>query len=130
MSVVVSPDHTTVLDQEGARHQPRISLGLPLGESFTFRRKRTLHQSGAEQLSQLSPADAKGVVKNQIGIGNRTGFRPEIIEDGSGVLRSPLMDEQDRGKPGFLGQGPELSDGLAAENSAQVTQKDQQGPPL
>ena len=128
MGVVMRPHDLSLVDEERPRHHPGIphhaglAIPVPVGLQGPPPHPWAEHPPGA------APSQAEGPVQIERRIGDRTGLRPEFLEDRYGILDRSLEDEEHPGKVRGPGSDrAQVSDGLPAEDSAEVPEKDQQG---
>ena len=114
------------LDDKRSRHDPRVSRRPPRREPLLPGRQSPAPHPWSEHLEEGSPPETERPVQIKCRVGDRTGPRPEVIEDLSGGFELSLEHEHDRRKVGFsLADSPELRNGLPAEQSPEVPQEDE-----
>lgn len=121
------PDDGSFLDQEQPGHHPRIADGPAAGIAFQRRAHTACHHFGGEHFTYAAAFNLKGVVELAWKIGDCTSLRPELAKERIAVCNCSLVEEED-GWIGGIGSCnlAQVSDGLAAEDSTKVPQKDQQ----
>jgi len=83
---------------------------------------------GGHHLAQAAAFQSKSPVKISACIGDRPGLRPRPVKEGFAVGSRTLVEKENRRVNRLrLGQLAQILNRFAAERSAKVAQKDQQG---
>lgn len=128
MAELMMPYNLLLPHQEQPRHHPRITHRRANKRSFGHGPYATRPHISAKHLSHAAALYAKGLIKrlSQIRYGPRLGPQP-AKKCGSVGNASLIKEKNFRVIWGLLGNAVQILDGLAAKQSAEVAEKDEQG---
>jgi hypothetical protein len=122
------PEDLVADDQEGAGHHLDVTHRLPREVAPDERPQRSEDGSRPDHLADGSGPESEGGIELEPGVGDRRDFRPPGREELVPLLHIALVHEHHPGKVGLPhGEPPEILDGLPAEDSPEMAQKNEKG---
>jgi len=128
MSVIMMPEDLRTLHQKDAGHLPRVTDWLADGVALYRGADRTGPDARAGQLPQTALVQTKSLIELFAGIRDCPSLGPECAKERFPIGHSALIDKEHWWIGGIARhERAQVFDGLAAENSAKVTEKYQKG---
>ena len=124
MRMHVAPNDLVAVDQEPARHHPRIA-DRPADTEAARLQARQEH-ARSEQLAHARTAQTEAGVEPLVGIGDGTRLRPALFEEGVPLSRGAQVHQEQRRQVSLPVALLELREVTPAERSSEVPQEDDQ----